>query len=87
MKKNLYSIYDKKSQQFQPPFIEVTDASAIRLMSELMTKKPDIQFSAYPEDFSLYNLGFYNIDNGDIENLIDGIKLIVELKSLKLTKE
>lgn len=87
MKKNLYSIYDKKAQQFQPPFVEVTDASAIRLLTELIEKKQDSQYAMYPEDFTLYNIGFFNLDNGEPEVLIDGVKIVVELKSLTNKKE
>ena len=87
MKKNLYSIYDKKATQFQPPFIEVTDASAIRLMQELMTKKTDSQYALYPDDFVLYNTGFFNIDNGEPEVLIDGPQIVVELKSIMPKEE
>jgi hypothetical protein len=59
MDKNLYSIFDKKSEIYAPPFIELTDGTAIRACTDLLTN-PNTPFSKYPEDYTLVKIGSWD---------------------------
>ena len=59
MDKNLYSIYDKKSEIYAPPFIELTDGTAIRAVTDLLSRQ-DLPFSKYPEDYTLTKIGSWD---------------------------
>jgi len=50
--KNIYSIYDKVSEIYAPPFIELTDGTAIRACTDLL-QRPELPFGKYPKDYHL----------------------------------
>jgi len=54
--KNIYSIYDKVSEIFAPPFIELTDGTAIRACTDLL-QRPELPFGKYPKDYHLARIG------------------------------
>ena len=54
--KNIYSIYDKVSQIYAPPFIELTDGTAIRACTDLL-QRPELPFGKYPKDYHLARIG------------------------------
>lgn len=57
---NIYSIRDNLAEYFNKPFAEHNNATAIRAFSMSSDKNPNI------EDFSLYLLGAYNEQTGQI---------------------
>lgn len=81
MIKNIYSVFDKKAEVFCQPFCSQNDSTAIR----------DFQYAAndnttdigrYPLDFSLYFLGVFDDQSGNIStegtrrHLADAYKLV-----------
>lgn len=54
--KNIYSIYDKVSEIYAPPFIELTDGTAIRACTDLL-QRPELPFRKYPKDYHLARIG------------------------------
>ena len=85
MDKNLYSIYDKKSETYMQPFVELTDGTAIRQCTDLLlnTNSP---FSKYPEDFTLMRIGSWD-EVGGIPLGDTPPEVVIELLTLKETKE
>lgn len=66
MIKNLYSIKDSKVGYGQP-FISHSDATAIReLHSAVNSPRGTTMIAECPEDFSLYALGSFNTDTGEL---------------------
>ena len=59
MDKNIYSIFDKKSEIYAPPFIELTDGTAIRACMDLL-QNPNLPFGKYPEDYTLVKIGSWD---------------------------
>ena len=59
MGKNLYSIYDKKSDLYAPPFIELTDGTAIRACMDLL-QNANMPFAKYPSDYTLMKIGSWD---------------------------
>lgn len=62
----LYSILDVKSNTFNSLFEARSDEEAIRIMLSTVLNGNDVLLSQYPEDFSLYQVAEFNIDNGMI---------------------
>jgi len=54
--KNIYSIYDKVSEIYAPPFIELTDGTAIRACTDLL-QRSELPFGKYPKDYHLARIG------------------------------
>lgn len=88
MQKFIYAIFDKKSELFNPPFIESTDGTAVRAITDLMVKQAESVFATYAEDYSLHKVGVWNDQTGNPESLMEGhTEKIVELKSLLQPKK
>ena len=56
LSKNIYSIFDKVSEIYAPPFIELTDGTAIRACTDLL-QRPELPFGKYPKDYHLARIG------------------------------
>lgn len=79
MDKNLYSIYDKKSSIYAPPFVEITDGTAIRACMDLL-QRSELPFGKYPKDYQLVKIGMWDESDGHaspIEN-----ELIMQFETL-----
>lgn len=62
-----YSLYDCKADGFTPPFIAKNDEMAKRTIIDTVHKIGDCQLTQYPEDFTLFALGEWNEDLGEIK--------------------
>jgi hypothetical protein len=69
MKKVYYAVYDRKSETYSAPFLEVKDGTAIRAVQDLVMSNPDHPFAKHPGDFSLHRLGVFEDESGTIEGL------------------
>lgn len=65
MKLKVFAIHDAKAEAYLQPFFMANKGTAIRAITELMEKN-DHQFSKYPEDFTLFELGEYDDQNGQM---------------------
>lgn len=78
MEIRIYTIRDNKMMAYLQPFFERTDATALRAVEEA-TWDPKSNFSRHAEDYSLWSIGVFEDENGDIRtwppmfvaNLID----------------
>jgi hypothetical protein len=80
--KGIYSVFDKKAQEYAEPFVDVTDATALRKVQDLVENHKDHPMSRYAEDYELVKLGSWDATTGIIEmdpmDLIPLAKLKVE---------
>lgn len=77
---NLYSVFDKRAQQFQTPFALPAHAHALRsLTAEVRRVDPGNMLNLYPEDFALYHIAEFDPENGSITPFLD---LVVEAITL-----
>lgn len=60
---NCYSIYDKKTGEYMPPFFVPNTVMALRAIQQALSKESS-NLSAYPHDFALYDIGHFNKDEG-----------------------
>ena len=65
MKLKVFAIHDAKAEAYMQPFFMANKGTAIRAITELLSKS-DHQFSKYPEDFTLFELGEYDDSNGQM---------------------
>lgn len=71
----LYSLLDKKAATFGGILIAASDGHVSRIVQERFQGSQDTVMR-FPEDFDLYSLGEYNVDNGCIE---PQVKFVVNL--------
>ena len=62
---NVYSIYDKKAEEYGNPFTDTNDWLAIRRLN-MEIKNPDSIMIKHAPDFALYKIGKYDTKTGII---------------------
>lgn len=65
MKLGIYVIRDDKTGYLSPT-VDASDAAAVRNFQNAVTKTEGI-INAFPQDFSLYRVGYYDSETGLIE--------------------
>ena len=81
MKKVYYAVYDRKAELFSPPFLEITDGTAVRAVQDLVINNKDHAFAKHPSDFSLHRLGEFDEVAGKITGQEKPTK-IIEIETL-----
>lgn len=79
MKYPVYCIRDVHTG-FMTPTVDQNDASAMRNFAHAV-KRPDTLFNSHPKDYSLYKIGEFDSDTGEIvgvmpELITDGYSLV-----------
>jgi hypothetical protein len=64
--KLMFSIYDKTSELYEAPFIDINRGTALRRIQDLMKAHPDSPYAKFPEDFQLCVVGTWNDRVADI---------------------
>lgn len=62
---NFYSIFDKATNAYNPPFLQPTDGAAVRVIKNEMAQQ-DSMLGKHPHDFELWRLGKFDKDTGEI---------------------
>ena len=65
-RKLLFAIYDKTTELYEAPFVDVNRGSALRRIQDLMNRHPDSPYTKFPHDFQLTVIGTWNEKVGDI---------------------
>lgn len=68
MNLNVYTIHDLVAKTYTNPFFMHNDAEAKRMFLQWMVN-PELPMAAHPQDYSLYHIGFYDTDQGQIEGI------------------
>lgn len=65
---NLYSVFDAKTANFGNPFPDMNDKSATRNFTDAVNdaSNPANLWHKHPEDFSLYSVGAFDGDTGEL---------------------
>jgi len=63
MKLLLVAVYDKKACVFSQPDVAVQVGQAVRSFSDAVNN-PQTAFNKHPEDFTLYQVGFFDDNSG-----------------------
>lgn len=88
MKVQLFSVYDVKSEVFQPPIFCHNVGHALRVLTDML-QRSDTMMSRFPVDYKVYHVGEFDDVSGVLYQLEDtGIpKYICELKDLVKSEE
>ena len=72
----VYSIYDSAAGVFTAPTIDISDASAVRSFQQAVANSGSIM-NFKPDDFSLFQVGSFDVETGKLEPLNPPSRLIV----------
>jgi hypothetical protein len=61
----VFSIYDEKAEAYLPPFFLPTTAMATRVFADCVNSETH-QFGANPHDYTLFELGQFDDERGDL---------------------
>lgn len=62
---NIYAVLDVKAQIYSQPHFMQTNGVAIRSFATAC-EDTNTQFNKYPEDYSLYEIGNYNVETAEL---------------------
>lgn len=72
----VYAIYDSAAHVFTAPTIDISDASAVRSFQQAIANSGSVM-NFKPDDFSLYQVGTFDVETGELEPLTPPSRLIV----------
>ncbi len=76
MKYGVYSIFDSAAGIFTAPTIDISDGSAIRNFQQAIANSGSVM-NFKPDDFSLYQIGTFDVETGALEAWTPPSRLIV----------
>lgn len=68
MERGIFTVFDSAAGGFLDPFTAPTIEVAIRGFRELVNTQ-DHQFNRFPEDYTLFQLGTFNVETGQVSPL------------------
>jgi hypothetical protein len=77
----LYSIYDKKSENYSPLFPAPTPGAAERAIAD-QAHNPETQLAKWPGDFALYDMCVFDDETGFVTQDGQPPRLVVEVSQL-----
>ena len=72
----VYAIYDSAAHVFTAPTIDISDASAVRNFQQAIANSGSVM-NFKPDDFSLYQIGSFDVETGELEPFTPPSRLIV----------
>lgn len=65
---SIFAVFDSKAAVFGTPFFDQQEASAIRNFSDAVndSSNPNNMWHKHPEDFSLFHLGEFDNNSGEL---------------------
>jgi hypothetical protein len=79
MIKQMFTVYDEKSEAYLQPFFLDTTGQALRAISDCLIDD-NHQFARHPADYTLFQLGTYDDSTGVIVNDKKMLHPLLELK-------
>lgn len=67
-----FSVFDQKAEAFIAPFFMPTKQMAVRVFADCCND-PNHQFGKHPADYTLFQLGHFDTNSGQLEQLGRGI--------------
>jgi len=67
MIKNLYSVYDTKSNSFCNPFVSQNDATALRDFTHVANDN-STEIGRYPADFALFRVASFDFESAVVKS-------------------
>lgn len=79
---SMFSVFDAKADAFLPPWIMPRTTMAQRTFSDCVNSN-DHQFAAHPEDYTLFQLGMWDDETGQLDQLPTPRSLGLALEYIK----
>lgn len=76
MNYGVYAIYDSAAHVFTAPTIDISDASAVRSFQQAIANSGSVM-NFKPDDFSLYQVGTFDVETGELVPFTPPSRLIV----------
>jgi hypothetical protein len=70
----IFTVYDSKLEAYLQPFFMQSKGAAIRAFSD-SSNDTQTQFSKHPGDFTLFEIGEYDDQNGNLKNYASKVNL------------
>lgn len=67
MKLKIYTLYDEAAKAFTTPFFQHNDGLAIRAFQDNVNAKEDNNISKHPGHFTLFRVGEFDDEKGEIK--------------------
>lgn len=67
MKLKIFAVYDSKAEAYARPFFDQATGAAVRSFAEIANDK-NHPIGKHPGDYTLFEIGEYNDQNGEIKN-------------------
>lgn len=77
----VYSIFDSAAGVFTAPTIDISDASAIRAFQQALANSGSVM-NFKPDDFSLYQIGSFDVETGVLSPITPPYRLTVGSKEV-----
>jgi transcription antitermination factor NusG len=78
---NYYSLFDSKAAAYLQPFLQKTDAMAVRAVRQALDD-PQAPMAQFPEDFTLVRLGAFDENTGKLLPVDGPPETIVSVSAL-----
>tara|TARA_A100001011_G_C14191455_1_gene791522 strand:+ start:384 stop:659 length:276 start_codon:yes stop_codon:yes gene_type:complete len=78
--KIMFSLFDKITELYEPPFVDINKGTALRRIQDLMQSNPTSQYSKFPDNFVLASVGLWNEKTGYI--FCDKAEIVMELEDI-----
>lgn len=78
MNLSVFALYDQKAKAFLQPFFLPNEEVAKRAMTQHL-QNPDTEISKFPSDYTLFQLGDYDDNTGEIKPEKTPVCSLVEL--------
>lgn len=69
IEKQVFTVYDSAAKAFLDPFFEGTIEQAIRRFRSTVNHPEPSLMSQYPEDYTLFHMGSFNVETGRMLSL------------------
>lgn len=82
----IFTVFDQKAEAYKEPFYQPQTGQGVRIFADCINKQ-DHPFNLHPEDYTLFEIGLYDEESGEIaphsplKSLGNGVEFI---KSLSL---
>lgn len=86
MKRRIYAVRDSRVGTFAPPCLFENDSVAIRAFGDMVKGDKGTLISLHPEDFTLVAIGAFDVENGQIIQSVEDIKVLATASDF-VTKE
>lgn len=80
----MMALFDKKARAFKTPWFAAHVELGVRAVADAANNAPEMDIYKFPEDFSVYHLGTFNDENGQ---MILAAQPIIVCEALSLKKE